>query len=306
MPHPLLPTLSLLAGLGAMDAVAEPVPAAPLAHAQLRAINHRFVDAFVVPNPAYLSALVDRDFLRTRADGTWEQREDFLAGLARQDSYASVSYDQVQVRLYGPVAVVHALFEGRKRGGELARARYTDVYVWSDSAWRLVSGQNTVLKEGVPAALQSGSAPLPAPWPGSDPPGEDEAVLRALNDNYVKAFREADVAWYDAHLAPDYLVVSSDGSLKDRGAALADFAKPVFAEHMRSFPVHKVNIRRFGDLALIHAENDFEMKDGRRGVSRYTDIWLKRDGRWLCIAAHITPHKPLPPAAPAVASAARP
>lgn len=35
------------------------------------------------------------------------------------------------------------------------------------------------------------------------------------------------------------------------------------------------------------------MKDGRVGVNRYTDIWRKRDGKWQCIAAHITVHKPL-------------
>ena len=50
--------------------------------------------------------------------------------------------------------------------------------------------------------------------------------------------------------------------------------------------------RRFGDIALIHAENAYERKDRRRGVNRYTDIWRKQaDGRWLCIAAHITTHK---------------
>ena len=48
----------------------------------------------------------------------------------------------------------------------------------------------------------------------------------------------------------------------------------------------------FGDIALIHAENAYERKDRRRGVNRYTDIWRKQaDGRWLCIAAHITTHK---------------
>ena len=60
---------------------------------------------------------------------------------------------------------------------------------------------------------------------------------------------------------------------------------------MKSFPVDKVTIRRFDDVALIHAENAYELKDGRKGVSRYTDIWHKQNGRWRCIAAHITVHK---------------
>jgi ketosteroid isomerase-like protein len=75
----------------------------------------------------------------------------------------------------------------------------------------------------------------------------------------------------------------------DRAAALADFAQP--ATHIESFPVDKVSIRRFDDVALIHAENAYRLKDGRKGVNRYTDIWLKRGGQWRCIAAHITVHR---------------
>lgn len=101
-----------------------------------------------------------------------------------------------------------------------------------------------------------------------------------------------DVAWYDAHLARDYRVVYGDGSLNDRKAALADFAKPTFKTHFASFPVDKVSVRRLGDVALIHAENAHVRIDGRRGVDRYTDIWVKRDGRWQCVAAHITNHVP--------------
>ena len=117
-------------------------------------------------------------------------------------------------------------------------------------------------------------------------------VLRLLNEKYVNAFREADVGWYDAHLADDYVVISGDGSFHDRAAALANFARADLRDaRWSSFPVDKVSIRRFDDVALIHAENAYELKDGRRGISRYTDIWVKRDGRWLCVAAHITVHR---------------
>jgi hypothetical protein len=66
------------------------------------------------------------------------------------------------------------------------------------------------------------------------------------------------------------------------------FAQPTFTNTMRSFPVGRVTAQRFHAVALIHAENAYELKDGRKGVSRYRDIWRKQDGRWLCIAAHIT------------------
>jgi len=174
----------------------------------------------------------------------------------------------------------------------VAKTRYTNVFVWNGAAWRLVSAQDTPIKDGVPVRQQTATAPAHAPWPGQDPSGDDLDVLRTLNESYVKAYREADVAWYDAHLAPDYVVAAGDGSFHDRSAALANFAQPSFATYMKTFPVDKVNIRRFDDVALIHAENAYELKDGRKGVSRYTDIWRKQNGRWRCIAAHITAHKP--------------
>ena len=117
-------------------------------------------------------------------------------------------------------------------------------------------------------------------------------MLRRLNEQYVQAYREADVAWYDAHLAPDYSAVQGNGTLSDRASALVRFSQPSFALHMLDFPVDRVAVRRLGDVALIHAENAYTLKDGRRGVSRYTDIWRLQDARWSCVFAHITEHQP--------------
>ena len=107
--------------------------------------------------------------------------------------------------------------------------------------------------------------PVHAAWTGRDPSEDDTSLLQALNESYVKAFRDADVAWYAAHLAPDYVMVSGDGAQWDRAAALTRFSQPTFATAMRSFPVDKVTVRRFHHVALIHAENAYQLKDGRTG-----------------------------------------
>jgi ketosteroid isomerase-like protein len=283
--------LFVFAGLVGGTGRAAPVPPPELAEAQLRAINHRFVESIVSAHGEFMGALTGEDFLQIASDGSWHGRADFVAQMRTPAPLDGATYDDVRVRLFGPVAVLHAVFEALHRDGKVAKVRYTDVYVWNGAAWRLVSAQNTPIKDAVEVRQQTATAPSHAPWPGQDPTGDDLEVLRTLNENYVKAFREADVAWYDAHLSPDYVVASGDGSFHDRSAALANFAKPSFATHMKSFPVDKVNIRRFDDVALIHAENAYEQKDGRKGVSRYTDIWQKQNGRWRCIAAHITVHK---------------
>ena len=288
----LLTSLVLSVGVGVGGAAgAAPVPTPELAAAQLRAINHRFVEASIHPDNDYMEALAGEDFLSLSTGGDWHERAEVLAGMREPARYEGASYMDIGVRLYGAVALVQGVFEAQRADAQPARVRYTDVYAWNGSAWRLVGGANSRLKEGTPVQLQTGALPAFAPWQGKDPQGDDDAVLRALNANYVKAFRESDVAWYDAHLAPDYNVVYGDGSFHDRAGALADFAKPTFAEHLASFPVDNVRIRRFGDVALVSAENASTRTDGRKGENRYTDIWLKQDGRWRCIQAHITVHK---------------
>ncbi len=285
-----LPALFVLSGLvGATQAA--PVPGPELAEAQLRAINHRFVSSTVDVSGDLMEALTHEDFLSTESDGAWRGRAEFVGRMRRQPPLPDAAGDGMLVRLFGPVALVHGVFNTLDVAGNPARVRYTDVHVWSATAWRLVSVQHTPLQDHVEVPARRGTAPAHDVWPGQDPHLDDTALLHALNESYVKAFRDSDVAWYAAHLAPDYLVVSSDGSLHDRAAALERFAQPTFATAMRSFPVGQVQVRRFDDVALIHAENAYELKDGRKGVSRYTDIWHKRGGRWFCIAAHITAHK---------------
>lgn len=291
-----MPALLSLPTLAAMpdSPAATPVPRAAVAEAQLRAINHRYVNAYAHADHAFMDALTGKDFLMIGGTGDWIDREQHLASLRQPPPGSTVSYDDVRIRLFGSVALVQGVFEATPGTAtaaetEVRRVRYTDVYHWVDGRWQLVGAQSTPLRAGVGKYLHQGSAPPFVRWQRTDPVGDDLDVLRELNESYVRAFREADVAWYDAHLTTDYGVVNSDGSFHDRARALVEFSKPEFATAIKSFPVAKVNIRRFGDVALIHAENDYELKDGRRGISRYTDIWHRQeDGRWKCVAAHIT------------------
>ena len=110
-------------------------------------------------------------------------------------------------------------------------------------------------------------------------------TLEALNCGYLLAGEKADVAWYDAHLAPDYMATNPDGSLVDKAGFLARFAKPHSMANLRA---PDVKIQLVGDVALIHASFEDTKPDGSTGKGRYTDIWARRDGRWLCVSAHFT------------------
>ena len=87
-------------------------------------------------------------------------------------------------------------------------------------------------------------------------------------------------------LAPDFRNSSPDGTLTDRPGFLAVVARP---SNLKSLTAEDVEIRIFGDSAIIHARTVYETADGRQGNGRYTDVWQRqRDGRWLAVAAHVT------------------
>jgi ketosteroid isomerase-like protein len=273
------------------DAASAPVPTQ--AESQLLALDRRIVGAAPDDDAVPLDMLVGSDFRMIDRDGARVDRAGFLAAMARPRPRRAVTHDEVRVRLFGAVALLHGVVASLDRGPLPLQLRYTHVFHWHVDRWQLVAAQSTPLREGVATAMRQGVAPPQVPaWPGRDPVGDDVEVLHQLNDQYVRAFREADAAWYDAHLAPDYVVTQGDGAFEYRAGALAAFARPTFATHFRSFPVERVNIRRFGELALIEADNPYELKDGRTGTARYTDIWQKQPGGWRCISAHITPVRP--------------
>ena len=113
----------------------------------------------------------------------------------------------------------------------------------------------------------------------------DEEALRKLNEDYVRSVQESDVGWFEAHLSDDFLNSNPDGTLVDRAGFLAQVAR---APGISELQPQDVRIRILGDVAIIHARTSYRKANGEPGGGRYTDIWARRDGRWLCVAAHVT------------------
>lgn len=130
----------------------------------------------------------------------------------------------------------------------------------------------------------------------ADTLSSDLEVLEKLNKGYVDAVQNSDVAWFEKHLSDDFLNTNPDGSLVDRTGFLAQIIRP---QAVKNLEPRKVNIRILGDVAIIHAKTVYTKADGTPGAGRYTDVWQKREGRWLCVAAHVTRGQPAPRQPPA-------
>jgi ketosteroid isomerase-like protein len=113
----------------------------------------------------------------------------------------------------------------------------------------------------------------------------DQETLLALNADYIRSVQTSDVRRFDQILAEDFVCTNPDGSFVDRENFLKQTARPVAVSELAA---HDVMIRVVGDCAVINARTSYRMPDGRAGAGRYTDVWARRNGRWLAIAAHVT------------------
>jgi ketosteroid isomerase-like protein len=112
-----------------------------------------------------------------------------------------------------------------------------------------------------------------------------EERLRMLNEQYVQASLAGDVEWYRAHLADEFICIESDGSVLDKEAFLQMTAN---GSELAEYRLDEVDIRFYGDVALVRCTGKWTAKNGAPGVSRYVDVYVKSGDDWKAVSAQIT------------------
>jgi len=113
----------------------------------------------------------------------------------------------------------------------------------------------------------------------------DLAQLQDLNRGYIRSVQESDGAWFERHLAADFVNQNPDCTASDRAAFIAFVSKPCAVSGLRA---EDVRIQMLGEVAIVRARTVYTRPDGGAGEGRYTDVWQRRDGRWLCVCADVT------------------
>jgi len=113
----------------------------------------------------------------------------------------------------------------------------------------------------------------------------DLDILVDLNREYIRSVQASDTEWFRDTLADDFRCSLPDGTLIDRERFLERAARPLDITNLQ---VHDVDVRLLDDVAVVHARTTFTTADGRSGTGRYTDVWARRHGRWVAVAAHFT------------------
>lgn len=104
-------------------------------------------------------------------------------------------------------------------------------------------------------------------------------ACQAFEDGNAEALRRT--------LTADFTLVDSHGTVTSRAQNLAEVAarEPFYKE----FRNHDQQVRLYGDAALIVGITSIRGRaDGKAFAAdfRYTDTWIRRDGKWLLAASH--------------------
>ncbi len=87
-------------------------------------------------------------------------------------------------------------------------------------------------------------------------------------------------------LAPEFTYVHSSGVL-DTKAAYIDAIKSGKTKY-KSITPEEVSARTFGDVSVVNGKSTVVLlpPDGKEVtiLIRYTDVWVKRDGRWQMVS----------------------
>ena len=116
-----------------------------------------------------------------------------------------------------------------------------------------------------------------------------EQELIKLENDWEQAFYKRDIAFGDRFLADDYIGTEEKGIVMTKAQELEDLKSGV---HLSASGVQDdVKVRVYGDAAVVTGRTTVKGQyKGKEFTSRYrwTDTFIKRDGRWQCVASHIS------------------
>jgi ketosteroid isomerase-like protein len=121
---------------------------------------------------------------------------------------------------------------------------------------------------------------------------DDLKKLSALNAQFIKNFITEDTASHAKILHKDFVCIENAGVIAGREDYLNDWAHAYRDSNYISFTYSDEVIRIFGNTALVRSKTtSAKIVNGKevRGHTIYTDTYVKEDGKWLCVQAHITP-----------------
>lgn len=114
-----------------------------------------------------------------------------------------------------------------------------------------------------------------------------EAELTKLEQQWDAALVAVDIPALKAIMAEEFIGTSDDGETYTREEGIKDLQDKT--DVISAADSSELKVMVYGNTAVVTgvwtAKEENKGKDVS-GAHRFTDTWVKRDGRWQCVASH--------------------
>lgn len=114
-----------------------------------------------------------------------------------------------------------------------------------------------------------------------------EQVLTKLERDWAEAIVKGDAATIDRLLADDFIATLWDGKSETKAQHIE--AVKSGAYKVESMNLDEIKVHVFGDTAVVTLRQTEKSKTNGKdnsGWYRFTDTWIKRNGKWQVVADH--------------------
>jgi ketosteroid isomerase-like protein len=120
------------------------------------------------------------------------------------------------------------------------------------------------------------------------PKGDSESsvsqTLQAAEQAWLNAEKNHDAATFETLVADDWIAITPDGKSQTK----AERAAEIKTSDIGSATLGDMKVRVFGFTAVVTGTDDeVTVKDGKKSTGHYvwTDVFVKRNGKWLAVAS---------------------
>src|SRR5918912_3873943 len=114
----------------------------------LPALNRDYTASVQKGDVQRFEEILADDFMMSTPDGSLLDKAEFLELTAEPVTISGLVAEDVQIRLLGDFAIIHARFNSRSADGKPRRGRYTDNWARRDGTWVAVSAHFNFDQDG--------------------------------------------------------------------------------------------------------------------------------------------------------------
>ena len=116
----------------------------------------------------------------------------------------------------------------------------------------------------------------------------DSAIVSQLNQKWIASYATHDTAAIQQILADDFIIVVPNGKKMDRLSVIRNVGS---TDVSTIATIDSSSVRVFGNAALVVSYTHFSITANGQtshGKNCYSDLYVKRNGKWKAVSGHVT------------------